>query len=301
MTSNNHDTLVYRLTQILIKLNQGQRLNPKDLAAEFGVTLRTMQRDLNERFNYLPLEKVDGCYRLDPRFLGQLTTKDIERFAGLAGVRGLFPALSDQILRELFDSRVQSGFLVQGHHYEDLSERGKDFTLIEKAIRQRNFLSFTYLKGDALKSYVEVAPYRLINSKGIWYLAATDQQNLKTFSFTKISRLEVSAKPFEWDSKVEAQVSGEDSIWFAEEKQIIRLSIDAKVASYFERRKLVPQQEIVQKSEDGSIELTCSVAHLTQIFPIIRYWIPYVRVLEPAGLQEEVNEELRRYLATFKK
>lgn len=55
-----HDTLVYRLAQILIKLNQGEKLDPQALAAQFNVNLRTIQRDLNERFAYLPLERTDG-------------------------------------------------------------------------------------------------------------------------------------------------------------------------------------------------------------------------------------------------
>ena len=53
MSTANHDTLVYRLAQILVKLNQGEKLDPQGLADEFGVNLRTVQRDLNERFSLL--------------------------------------------------------------------------------------------------------------------------------------------------------------------------------------------------------------------------------------------------------
>lgn len=97
MTTTGHDTLVYRLAQMLVKLNQGGKLDPQALAEEFGVNLRTIQRDLNVRFAYLPLQKTDGRYHLDPAFLGKLSTRDIERFASLAGVRGLFPSLSDDL------------------------------------------------------------------------------------------------------------------------------------------------------------------------------------------------------------
>jgi hypothetical protein len=48
-----HDTLVVRLSQMLVKLNQGERLDPRELAGEFGVSIRTIQRDLNVRFAYL--------------------------------------------------------------------------------------------------------------------------------------------------------------------------------------------------------------------------------------------------------
>ena len=114
MREADHDTLVHRLAMMLIKLNQGESLDPRVLAEEFGVNLRTIQRDLNERFGYLPLEKAEGRYRLDPAFLGKLSAKDIERFAGLAGVKGLFPSLSNEFLRDIFDSRVHSAFLVKG-------------------------------------------------------------------------------------------------------------------------------------------------------------------------------------------
>ena len=85
MTTGNHDTLVYRLAQMLVKLNQGGILELQALADEFGVNLRTVQRDLNERFAYLPRQKTEGRYRLDPVFLGKPSTRDIERFACLAG------------------------------------------------------------------------------------------------------------------------------------------------------------------------------------------------------------------------
>ena len=65
MKTRNHDTLVYRLAQILIKLNQGEKIDPVSLADEFGVNMRTVQRDLNVRFAYLPLRKTDGRYHLD--------------------------------------------------------------------------------------------------------------------------------------------------------------------------------------------------------------------------------------------
>ena len=54
--TSDHDKLAYRLTQILVKLNQGEKLDPQTLAEEFNVNLRTIQRDLNSRFAYLPLE-----------------------------------------------------------------------------------------------------------------------------------------------------------------------------------------------------------------------------------------------------
>ena len=64
MSTSGHDTLVQRLAMMLVKLNQGEHLEPHALAEEFNVHVRTIQRDINERFGYLPLEKTDGAYRM---------------------------------------------------------------------------------------------------------------------------------------------------------------------------------------------------------------------------------------------
>jgi predicted DNA-binding transcriptional regulator YafY len=53
MTQGHHDTIAYRLSQILMKLNQGDHLDPAELAEEFGTHIRTIQRDLKVRMAYL--------------------------------------------------------------------------------------------------------------------------------------------------------------------------------------------------------------------------------------------------------
>ena len=85
-TASHHDLLAWRLAAILQKLNQGEWVSVDGLAAEFEVHRRTIQRDLLERFAFLPLEKRDHRYALDPAYLGRITFRDIERFARLAGL-----------------------------------------------------------------------------------------------------------------------------------------------------------------------------------------------------------------------
>ena len=296
MLSNDHDTLVYRLAQMLVKLNQGEKLDPRTLADEFGVNLRTIQRDLNVRFAYLPLEKKDGRYHLDPAFLGKLSTRDIERFAGLAGVRGLFPSLSDEFLKDIFDTRVQSALLVKGHHYEDLKGKEQLFRDLEKAIIAHRQVSLDYLKADGKKSYAALSPYKLINNKGVWYLAALDGEKLKAFGFSKIERLRILESSFSWSPEIDKQLAEEDGIWLSEEKQEIVLKIDREVASYFKRRRLIANQVIEKELEDGGLIVSAKVGHPNQILPIVRYWIPHIRIISPEVLQVEMEKGLAEYL-----
>ena len=296
MTSHSHDTLAFRLAQMLVKLNRGEKLYPPTLAEEFGVNLRTIQRDLNERFAYLPLVKTGNCYNLDPTFLGKLSTRDIERFAGLSGVRGLFPSLSDDFLRDIFDARIQSALLVKGHHYEEMAGKEDLFRQLKQAIVEHCTIAFHYCKQGGGKTYAAVEPYKMVNHKGIWYLAGKDGGKLKTFSFTKIESLNVSTVTFEPDSTVDRTLNDEDGIWLGEEKKEIVLKIGKEVSGYFKRRKLIANQIIEKELEDGGLIVSAKVGHPNQVLPIVRYWIPHIRIISPEGLQAELERDIQGYL-----
>ncbi len=296
MSKTEHDKLARRLTEILIKLNNGDKLDPQELAKEFGVNLRTIQRDLNERFAYLPLEKADGCYRLDTAYLGKLTLRDLERFAVLAGVRGLFPSLSDDFLRDIFDSRIQTALLVKGPQYEDLSNKEPRFRQLEQAILAHQHISFSYRKDQGIKSYTNALPYKLVNHGGIWYLAAQDSGRLKAYSFSKIDHLQVHETTFTPDPAVHQTLHDEDGIWLNPDKKEIVLKIAHEAASYFRRRKLIANQAIEKELEDGGLIVSAKVAHPNQILPIVRYWLPHVRIISPEGLQMQMEQELQKYL-----
>lgn len=296
MALTSHDTLAFRLAQMLVKLNQGEKLDPQTLAEEFGVNLRTIQRDLNVRFAYLPLVKSGSLYSLDPAFLGQLSIKDIERFAQLAGVRGLFPSLSDDFLRDIFDSRLQSALVVKGHHYEDVSGKEELFRQLEWAIVKRKLISFDYQKADGEKHYSGIEPYKVINQKGIWYLACRDSGKLKTFGLTKIVSISISDDCFSPESSVTEALITEDGVWLSDDKKEVVLKVSKDVAVYFKRRKLVANQVIEKELEDGGLIISTSVGHSNQILPIVRYWIPHLTIISPEGLQDEMEAELKQYL-----
>jgi predicted DNA-binding transcriptional regulator YafY len=296
MPEPQHDTIAYRLSQTLIKLNQGDHLDPAELAEEFGTHVRTIQRDLKVRLAYLPLLKTRGRYHLEPAYLGKLNFKDIERFAALAGVKGLFPSLSRDFLQGVLSEQTENPWLVLGHHYEDLSEQGAVFDQLEAAIRQKHVLSLELLKDGKAKAYQEVQPYRLINTKGIWYLAAVHDGKVKTFGVSKIRSVDVQAETFTHDPRVVSSVETQEGIWLTTELQKVVLSVAPEAAEYFKRRKLIPHQKIIEEKVDGSLLIETQVGHKNQILPIVRYWIPSIRILSPFSFQEAVQDGLRRYL-----
>lgn len=296
MSQGQHDTIAYRLSQILVKLNQGDHLDPADLAEEFGTHIRTIQRDLKVRMAHLPLLKTRGRYHMDPTYLGKLNFNDIERFATLAGVKGLFPSLSRDFLQDALGEQSDPAWVVRGHHYEDLSGHQEVFDRLKNAITQSCVVGLEMLKDGKVKRYQAVQPYRLINTKGIWYLAAVHDEKLKTFGIGKISNVHVLSGTFTRDPDVEASLETQEGIWHSSQVQKVLLSVAPEAADYFKRRQLVPHQKVIEENGDGTLLIETKVGHQNQILPIVRYWIPSVRILSPLVFQEALEDALRRYL-----
>ncbi len=295
--SDHHETIAFRLTEILRRLNEGEKLDAHELVDEFGVNLRTIQRDLNERFAFLDLEKKDGLYSVNRARLGTLSLKDVQRFAGLAGLQGMYPRLPTDFLKDILDSSLQSALLIRGPSDEDLDGKELQFNQIKQAIRECRAVSFEYLKNDGIKLVEAAQPYKLVSHDGIWYLAATDTGKLKSYSFSKIDRLLVFPDTFTPDPAVHKVLAEEDSVWLNPKKTEVVLKVAPPAAGYFQRRKLIGGQKIVKELEDGGLIISGLIAHPDQILPIVRYWIPSVRVISPEGLQTELESQLRAFLA----
>lgn len=296
MSDQNHERLAWRLTQILVRLNQGETLDPEALASEYNVSKRTIQRDLQDRFAFLPLQREGGRYQLEPAYLGQLNYRDLQRFAQLAGVSRLFPALSASFIRELFDTRIQETLNIHAIDQESFNPQSLNaFRTLQHAIQHTQRIRLTYTK-DSGSKHIELAPYRLINHDGHWYLAATDQGQIKAYALGKISALETLEQTYTPDSAIHALIDNEDSIWLNSKKTEVVLTIAAPVADYFRRRKHIAQQVTVKDLEDGGLIVSGKFAHPNQILPTVRQWIPHIRIVSPEGWQEELDQSLREYL-----
>lgn len=292
----NYDTLVVRLSHILFKLNQGQKLEPHALAEEFGVNVRTIQRDLNDRFSYLPLQKMGGKYFLDPSCLGKMNGRDIEKFAALAGVQGLFPSLTEEFLKDIFDIRMQSAFLVKGHDHENLKGKEHTFRELELAITERRLVDFSYEKNSDVKFYKKISPYKLLNHKGIWYLVAVDNDQIKTYVFAKIKAVILSECFFDVDQSLMKEVEGSDGIYFGNAKKEIVLKVDNEVAYYFKRRKILPNQVIDEELDDGGLIVSSRTSDDSHLMAIVRYWIPHLKIISPKSLANDFDEIIRSFL-----
>lgn len=289
---NNHDKLSTRLSIILTKLNSGETFTIEDLMSEFNVAKRTIQRDLNERFSYLPIKKENGVYSLEEYCLGKLNFNDIKNFASLSGLKDLYPNLDNNFIVDLLNTKINQTYIIKGHQYEDLSSKTKEFKQVNIAIVVNNTISCTYNNKTRLLN-----PYRLINTEGIWYLAAVENNTLKTYTFSKLLDIKDTIKTFKLNDEFLNTINENKATWFSETIIEVVLQIDGKVAEYFKRRDLLPKQKILKTTEDHLIVST-QVSYDEEILKLVRYWIPSIKIVSPLYLQKKLSKQLKYYQMT---
>ena len=291
MANSKTDKLAIRLTSIITRLNAGEILTVKELADEFTVTERSIQRDLNERvMQFLPITQKNGQYYMESYLLGRLTYDDIRDFALLSGINKLFPAMDDHALSDILNAKINDAMLIKGAAYEDISNKQSEFDLIRLAIVLQHQLIFTYKNKQR-----ELNPYKLVNNNDIWYLVGDEDSELKTYSFTKIENLCRIEKSFLPNNDFQAIIHDTNNKWFSQNKIKVILEINSSVAEYFFRRELLPHQVMLQQTNEKVIVQT-SVAYEEEILKIVRYWIPNIKIIEPEDLQEKLLNMLNRYI-----
>ena len=75
----------------------------------------------------------------------------------------------------------------------------------------------------------------------------------------------------------------------------VTLFLDTDIVVFFERKPIVKNQKLYKKP-DGTAELVLKITDKRELFAILRYWLPNVRVLEPVALQEELERMMQKYL-----
>lgn len=295
-TSSFHDAnskgekLAQRISQILARLHQGEMLDKQQLAQDFQVDVRTIDRDLGERLQGIVERNPQGYWELSYSARGTVPAKYLHGYARMTGTEHIFPNSSlSYLLQQLEIPEQRRTAQVQPVQHEDVAPA--HFDALQQAISQRHPCRFTYK--DKLR---HAQPYRLIHKNGIWYLAAEEGGRLKNFSVALIGELTIQHQAqFTVNSAHQKYIDQQDDVWFTGQSTEVLLRVDAKVSHYFTRRALLPQQQH-RLDADGSLLVTSRISHLDQLLPVVRYWLPHVRIVAPAAWHQVLLNNLQQAL-----
>ncbi|EKO3968821.1 WYL domain-containing protein [Vibrio fluvialis] len=288
-----HDTLAKRLGIILTRLNTGERLYLEELSREFGVSERTLQRDFNERLNYLPIQREGACYFLDPKVLGKQTNHEISTLLANMGLDTLFSGkhyLSNGVL----NNKSTPPFLFKNPRVEDISENASMFQKLIESVQQRHVISFV-CDGQA---YDQFHPYRLVNDRGLWYLAGAHRNRLDILRVARISELVRYEDKYSPDTNVEQSITG----WRSDVELItpvdVVIQIRGRIADAFFNESTGHDFRVLKVLDSGDILACNQINNIPHLLRQLKAWLPDAEVLSPDWLRYQLKQELQIYLNT---
>jgi len=294
--SHDYDKILTRLTTILKRLYDGDALSVTELAEEFNVSTKTVQRDFNERLIRFPIEKEGRKWRMQPGFrIEKIQDLDnlliLEILETIArGIGSEFAQRSDRLF-----SKLKNAAPVPIRSYvsfEDISGHAALFKLLEKAIVSNRTLLFSY-HGKDRTAY----PYRIVNFEGYWYLLAREREGVvKKFHILEIENPSLSDETFRPDPELKERMEGALNAWFDPNAEPFAIHLLAKktIVKYLERRPLSPEQTTVAHHSNGDIEITFKVTSIQEALSVLKTWIPDVAVLAPSNLKKAFEKELQK-------
>ena len=270
-----------------------------ELAKELDVSTKTIQRDLYEVLSDLGAVKEGRTWKIDPKLANDDLNTNERLILGILdemakGAGKIFYSKAHSLLTQITQQLEHPIFAnVNGEYLEE--KNIELFENIEKAIKEKTEIKFDYEKYN-----FHVKPLKLAFFDGFWYLLALHIQNnketFKKYHLKTIRNVQILNKTFEIPALVEERLKYANSVWFnLDEQFVVRLFIDKEIKKYFERKPL-RGQTIIGEDKDGSIEIEIKISNTMEILPLILYYIPYIKVLEPQSLANEIKDRVQGYL-----
>lgn len=292
-----------RINTIYEILNQSHGgISIQELSNKMGVSSKTIQRDLYDVLGEFGAVKNGRMWKLDKKqtsdnlssneriilgILDEMAKNGGSSFYGKA--HSLLKQVSQQLEHPIFAN-------LDSEHLEEMHI--ELFASLEGAIKSKIEVLFNYKKHT-----FTIKPLKLAFFDGFWYLLAldTDDKNkFKKFHLKSISHLCLTTITFVLPVVIEERLKKANSIWFDLDEEIfdVHLWVDKEIVKFFERKPL-KSQTIVGKDPDGSVELVVSISHEMEIMPLILWYIPYIKVLEPEWLASRIKEKVSEYLKSI--
>jgi len=296
---------INRLLEIVIILLNNSKVTAKELADKFGVSIRTIYRDLEIlSTSNIPIYTTRGSqggisllenYTLDKRIVNEEEQKEI--LAALHSLQVVGVSDNEVLLKlsSLFQSNQNESWIEI-----DFTEWGSTiiekefFELLKKSILQNIVVTFTYFNSYRQSGVKEVEPVKLLYKAHHWYLLAFDQtkDDFRVYRLSRIKDLQLLNKHFIKKSS-EHFVMEKDMV----EQFDLILKFDSVLA--YRVYDLFSDDDI-EELEDGSMLVNMTFPYGDWPIGFVLSFGSNVEVVEPLWLKESVQAEVKKIIELYR-
>jgi predicted DNA-binding transcriptional regulator YafY len=305
-------TTASRLITLIMLLQRKPKQKAADLAAELGVSVRTVHRyidELNEmgipvyseRGPYGGFSLVRG-YKMPPLIftpeeavavhLGTSLVEEVWGSLYADAARGvtakLDNVLPDEQRREV--AWAQRTLVATGLHRGDHTPLAPALEKLRRAARQRRRVTMLYRsRSQPEPAERDVEPYALVHRWGWWYLIGHCclREALRTFRVDRIQRLTLLETTYRVPESFDVHRYLAEEPWFPVQFQV-RLRFSPQAAR--DVRDEGSSWDTVEEEPDGSLVVSFGASDLGWAARVALWYGPDVTVLEPEELRRRLKE-----------
>ncbi len=174
---------------------------------------------------------------------------------------------------------------------------------IKRAIKGRRYVTLNY-KGNMFETYTDIQIHRIIYASGNWYIAIHDSNWEKKYNLLRINFIEslkLESKTFHRDIEIEKAIDNFQSLFTkpdAEPFEVI-VEVSSKIMRHFKHKKHLKSQKIIEESKRG-LRISYEVTDPLVIMPLIKQWMPYIKVISPKHIKEQITKDAELFLELHK-
>lgn len=306
-SSKQYDKKIFRIISILNALNKKKTVLSRELAEDFKVTLRTVQRDIEllnmTGFPILMIEKgkygfMKG-FSLDKMSLTEREASLIAFFQDISASLGIeFQQVYAGLVDKMLTSNISSPYFFKVPQIDLSIADMKYWKDLENAIQDNCKVSIVYEREGIEKSYL-LNPLKLVNYEGFWYLLTFNEsvKAIRSFRLEKIRAIEITDDNFLVPDNLQTMLRQSTSIWFSGKRDTtVVLEVNSKVAGFIKKKQYFPLQKICKEKKDGTLIVESKVDNFMEVIPTLYHWIPYINVISPDELKRKMADDLQIYL-----
>lgn len=299
---------INRLFEIIMILLNKETVTAKELAEHFGVSTRTIYRDIDTlSLSNVPIYTNKGSgggisilpeFTIDKSLLSEKEQGEI--ISALHSLKAAKYSEADSVITKLgavFKNANSYNWVeVDFSHWGSVEEERNKFNNLKDAILSRNVVEFEYVNSYGKISRRSVEPIKLMFKGQAWYLQGfcKNKKDNRIFRISRIRNLKVTDEIFNPSNLVSLKmdINNVQKYEFITLKFKFQPEILYRVYDEF-------NYENIKQNEDGTVEATTTFPKGDWIYGYILSFGPLTEVLEPEDMRRKIKELLNTTLNIY--
>ena len=296
---------INRLIEIIVILLNRQTVTAKELAARFGVSTRTIYRDVDVLSSagvpiYTDKGRGGGISLLEDYTLNKTLLSKSESDGLILALKAMgatdYPeanALLEKMGSIFKDNIAHDWIEVDFESWSSKVNENNKFSKIRDAIINNRVIHFTYINGTGIRTNRDADPVKLMFNAYTWYLIAYchNRNEHRMFRLSRMKNVQITDERFTKRTITE------------QEKQIapvplieLKLRCDEKVLN---RLYDTFDEQFIRQNNDGTFDLTVDVPEEEWLYSYVLSLGSYAEVLSPKRIRDEIQIRAKAVLEKY--